>query len=1813
MINLKLLGNAAGTMLFLTLSMASVANGDKVVARPPLLPNAVGIHNQTDVTDRSAFLNLHPEGGLLSPGSRVRRAWGSKLAVGDSPSSSATNFFQRWSVLWNVVPTDLLPIGPFEDGTHVVELPNEDSKGGGLNAVYFTQTAANIPVYRAFGWAITRDDADFSVVLAGGTLRSVENIANQITGLSLDTSKLDAGVFMRNVMPQFTSVPRVTSPRYVVWAGIDDDVQPARLAVQFIAETHGGPNDTNLQSFEYIVDPANGTILYQEDRILHAVVTGTVSGMVTDGKRADACDPEASKRLPYTAVAIGSSTVYGDSNGNFTSGSISGSVAVQPSIANGKYFRIFNVAGSTLSVPIQTVSSGATTFNFNPNPTELDTAQANAYYQANIVRDFTLRACPNFPTIATQTGFVVNVNLDDTCNAFYNGSSLNFFRAGGGCNNTSFSGVVHHEYGHHIVNSGGSGQGAYGEGFGDIMAVLILDDPICAVGFQTCSTGIRNAANTCQYSPSGCSSCGSEIHACGQLLSGIIWDLRQLYGARFGATAINKVAALAINEVMLHSGQSDISDDIRIDYLTLDDNNGNLGDGTPNSDLINEAFGRHGLGGVSVPTGMSASDGTYTDRVRLTWYASPSATSYKISRAIGSGIAAQIGTSTATTFDDMTARAGTVYSYTVKAFNSSTDSAASVADTGYIRAANGPTNLLATDGTFADKVVLMWNSVANATGYKIKRWMDNSSSIGTGSGFSILDNSINTSVITLAAPSTAVVSSVVIRLNSLIHTYQEDLTIVLSHNGMSCTLAQNCNSDRALNGNYVIDDSADSLFCQQPETGGTYRPFNSLSSTFANQSLYGDWSLSITDSANGDIGEISSWGITVNSVGSPTQIGTTALNSFTDTTAPPATLYSYSVVATVANVDTGESNINTGWRNITAPTLVSATDGTFLDKVDITWGAVSGASSYKILRAIGSGPTTQIGSSSGINFSDTTATPLTFYTYSVVAACALGDGLVSATNTGFRGNLPYPTNVVASNGGYTDKVLLTWNAVSGASSYKILRGASVATLTEIASTSATSYADFTAVAGTTYKYAIKSVSSAGVSMVSNVAVGFRSLPPILALVASDGIYADKTYLSWNSVANAASYRVFRSNPPDVKSGTGSGFNIADYSTSSSTIHIDAPATSVSGVVKVTLTNLRHTYQGDLVLTLRHGSQQCILASGCNSGTDLNGTYILADSYTTGFCAQLGSGGGFQAANLLRSVFSNSTTSGDWTLVLSDNAGGDIGSLQSWSIEISSMSEPLLLATTSDTTYSDTSALSSTAYSYKVDAIASTSSVIVSGSDAGWRNILGPTGFTASDGTYKDRIILGWTALPSATNYKIFRWVSGGSPVQIGTSLTNAYSDTTGVLGEHYLYCVKAVMPLGDSIASLTNEGFSATSTVTSLIASDGTYTNRVALTWGAGATSYNVYRAQIANAVTTSGLGMNIPDVSAVSGTVNVVPAVSTALVGEITVSINNFRHTYQGDLIVTLSHGGKSCVLFSGCNGATDINGNYVLDDKASSLICAQSATGGRYKPSNSLQAAFVNSTAAGMWTLTVQDSATADVGSIGSWAVNISTTSIMAPIGTSTATSYSDATAVPGVLYIYGVRGRIGSFESGFSNFDSGYSGSRFNIIGDDNSSDGQTSSGGGSTNGKVSISGRGRWLAASRLARSFSTDGESQPVTVAREMLFAPISGSDPAWTVDCAFETEESAANMIALGSQDLDNDGEPDLCQREFGDFDFNGVVDSADLGLLIVSLGDNAPVFGDLNHDDLINATDVMILLEWIDSDAESLKTNLPPDSPPLN
>jgi hypothetical protein len=252
------------------------------------------------------------------------------------------------------------------------------------------------------------------------------------------------------------------------------------------------------------------------------------------------------------------------------------------------------------------------------------------------MRDLAVASSPAFPSVSTQTStFLINANLASTCNAYYSGNTINFYIAGGGCAATSFGDVVAHEYGHNMVSKGGSGQGAYGEGMGDVCGFLLSDDPRTGVGFQTCTTGIRTAANTCQFNATSCATgstssgatCGSEIHSCGQLISGCCWDLRNRFAVTYPSTYRADVADLCVNSILLHGNISTIAVDIVIDFLTLDDDNGNIADGTPNYSAINDSFTLHGLPGpplallqFSFPQGLPtviAPDGSTSMQVKI--------------------------------------------------------------------------------------------------------------------------------------------------------------------------------------------------------------------------------------------------------------------------------------------------------------------------------------------------------------------------------------------------------------------------------------------------------------------------------------------------------------------------------------------------------------------------------------------------------------------------------------------------------------------------------------------------------------------------------------------------------------------------------------------------------------------------------------------------------------------------------------------------------------------------------------------------------------------------------------------------------------------------------------------------------------------------------------------------------------------------------------------------------------------------------------------------------------------------------------------
>ena len=90
------------------------------------------------------------------------------------------------------------------------------------------------------------------------------------------------------------------------------------------------------------------------------------------------------------------------------------------------------------------------------------------------------------------------------------------------------------------------------------------------------------------------------------------------------------------------------------------------------------------------------------------------------------------------------------------------------------------------------------------------------------------------------------------------------------------------------------------------------------------------------------------------------------------------------------------------------PADVTASNGTFCDRVQITWNVSAGATSYQILRSTVNSTATasQIGSIATTTFNDTSANPLTTYWYWVKASDITGQSGFSNGDDGFRNAAP---------------------------------------------------------------------------------------------------------------------------------------------------------------------------------------------------------------------------------------------------------------------------------------------------------------------------------------------------------------------------------------------------------------------------------------------------------------------------------------------------------------------------------------------------------------------------------------------------------------------------------------------------------------------------------------------------------------------------------------------------------------------------------------------------------------------------------------
>jgi hypothetical protein len=203
-------------------------------------------------------------------------------------------------------------------------------------------------------------------------------------------------------------------------------------------------------------------------------------------------------------------------------------------------------------------------------------AHTSSLYWVHAANEWSRTILGNSAELATADGVDVTVNRSGNCNAYYTANSINFYPTAGSCNNTAFSTVIVHEWGHGLDDRYGGISNASGdglsEGWGDILGMYIVDNPVVGLDFQT-GGNVRTGLNGTMYGTQ------SEVHAAGEVWMGFAWRLRDNLRSSLGTPQ-----AIAIsNDIVIGSIVADATNQANavIEVFVADDDDGNLANGVP--------------------------------------------------------------------------------------------------------------------------------------------------------------------------------------------------------------------------------------------------------------------------------------------------------------------------------------------------------------------------------------------------------------------------------------------------------------------------------------------------------------------------------------------------------------------------------------------------------------------------------------------------------------------------------------------------------------------------------------------------------------------------------------------------------------------------------------------------------------------------------------------------------------------------------------------------------------------------------------------------------------------------------------------------------------------------------------------------------------------------------------------------------------------------------------------------------------------------------------------------------------------------------
>ena len=246
---------------------------------------------------------------------------------------------------------------------------------------------------------------------------------------------------------------------------------------------------------------------------------------------------------------------------------------------------------------------------------------------------------------------------------------------------------------------------------------------------------------------------------------------------------------------------------------------------------------------------------------------------------------------------------------------------------------------------------------------------------------------------------------------------------------------------------------------------------------------------------------------------------------YTDKNVKSGNNYTYTVKAYKGKYLSGCDMAGCTLMYLERPTLRAATNG--YGSMIFSWKAVNGAQSYRVYRKADKEKSwTYLGNTSGTSYTDKNIQNLSTYKYTVRA---VNGKSVSKYYSGV--SKKYMTAPALSVSNSTSGIYLSWNRITGATSYYLYRKAGNAkNWTKIGTITANSYLDTNVKAGVTYTYTIRAYGSKTLSGCYSKGWKIMHLktPELLSVTS----YKTGVQVNWSKVSYATGYAVYRKTEND---------------------------------------------------------------------------------------------------------------------------------------------------------------------------------------------------------------------------------------------------------------------------------------------------------------------------------------------------------------------------------------------------------------------------------------------------------------------------------------------------------------------------------------------------------------------------------------------------------------------------------------------------------------------------------------------------------